>query len=226
MISVVIPVYNGAQFIAAAIRSVINQTLRPGEIIVVDDGSRDASADIAASFTAVRTLRLPHRGASAALNAGVSAITGDWLAFLDADDLWAPDMLASEAAALDEAPAADLVFGRVVPFDDPEGRITDSLEIASGLPSVVGASKIAMLVRRAAFLGVGEFDESMEIADFAEWYPRALRCGVGMRFLDKVVAFRRIHRNNTTRLMRKALHRDYFRIARIAISEATRLETP
>jgi glycosyltransferase involved in cell wall biosynthesis len=226
MISVVIPVHNGAQFIAAAIRSVINQTLQPGEIIVVDDGSRDTSADIAASFTAVRTLRLPHRGASAALNAGVAEITGSLLAFLDADDLWAPDMLASAAAALDEAPAADAVFGRVVPFNDPEGRITDPLEIAPGLPSVVGASKIAMLVRRAAFSGVGEFDESMEIADFVEWYPRALRCGVGMRFLDKVVAFRRIHANNTTRLMRKALHRDYFRIARAAISEATRRETP
>jgi glycosyltransferase involved in cell wall biosynthesis len=226
VISVVIPVYNGAQFIAAAIRSVLNQTLAPAEIIVVDDGSSDASAEIAASLAGVRTLRLPHRGASTALNAGLAAVTGDLLAFLDADDLWAPDMLASEAAALDEAPATDAVFGRVVPFNDPEGRITDPLEIARGLPSMVGASKIAMLVRRRAFLGVGEFDESMEIADFAEWYPRALRRGVGMRHLDKVVAFRRIHRSNTTLLKRNALHRDYFRIARSAIAEAARPETP
>jgi glycosyltransferase involved in cell wall biosynthesis len=66
MISMVIPVFNGAQVIAAAIRSVVNQALAPSEITMVDGGSSDASADIAASFAAVRTLRRPHRGASAA----------------------------------------------------------------------------------------------------------------------------------------------------------------
>jgi glycosyltransferase involved in cell wall biosynthesis len=225
MISVVIPVFNGAQFIASAIRSVINQTLAPGEIIVVDDGSSDASADIAASFAAVRTLRLPHRGASAALNVGVSEASGSLLAFLDADDLWAPDMLAFEASALAEAPAADAVFGRVAVFSDPEYAVTEPLAITPELSSMVGASKIAMLVRRPAFLAVGEFDESMEAADFAEWYSRALRCGIEMRFLERVVAFRRVHGHNTTRLMRSALHRDYFRILRTAISKTGRRPT-
>jgi glycosyltransferase involved in cell wall biosynthesis len=220
MISLVMAVHNGAKFIAPAIRSALAQTLPPDEVIVVDDGSGDDSAGIAARFGGnVRVLRLPHRGGSAALNAGVTEARGDTLAFLDADDLWAPDKLTSQAVALAE-PAVDAVFGRVVNFTDPDCEITEPGQIALELPSLVGASKIAMLIRRVAFDHVGAFNESLAVVDFGEWYVRALGSGIGIRFVDRVIAFRRIHRHNATRLMRSALHRDYMRIARGAVSRA------
>src|SRR6516165_10253279 len=88
MISVVIAVKNGAKFLAAALNSVMRQTCAPGEVVVVDDGSTDASADIAAGFgPPIRVLRRAHRGVASALNAGLAEVRGELLAFIDADDL-------------------------------------------------------------------------------------------------------------------------------------------
>ncbi len=218
MISVIIPVYNGERFIAGAIRSALAQTRGPDEIIVADDGSTDASADIAASFEGVTVLSLPHRGGSAALNSGLAAASADLIAFLDADDLWAPEKLACQVAAIAETPSAEAVFGRVVNFTDAEGRIVSPSDVPTGLPAMVGASKSAMLIARQAFDRVGAFDESVLAADFPEWYARALGRGIGMRFLDDVVAFRRVHKSNTTIVRKKDLHSDYLRTAREAIT--------
>lgn len=93
-ISVVIPCYNAASFLGETLRSVLAQTQPPREVIVVDDGSTDDSARIAESFgPPVRVLRQANGGAAVARNTGVTAATGDWIAFLDADDLWHPQRL-------------------------------------------------------------------------------------------------------------------------------------
>jgi glycosyltransferase involved in cell wall biosynthesis len=108
-ISVVIPCYNAGGFIGEAVRSALGQTRPPDEIIVVDDGSSDNSAEEAAACgPTVRVLRQENRGASAARNAGVQASVGDWIAFLDADDLWDPERL-SKLAKLAEAVDSDVV---------------------------------------------------------------------------------------------------------------------
>jgi Glycosyl transferase family 2 len=87
MISVVIAVHNGAKFLAATLNSVMRQTCAPGEVIVVDDGSTDASPDIAAGFE-LPIRRCAHREEASALNAGLAEARGELLAFIDADDLW------------------------------------------------------------------------------------------------------------------------------------------
>ena len=93
-ISVVIPCYNAAAFLGETIRSALAQTRPPVEVIVVDDGSTDSSVKIAEAFgPPVRVLRQPNGGAAVARNAGVKAATGGWIAFLDADDLWAANRL-------------------------------------------------------------------------------------------------------------------------------------
>ena len=88
-ISVVVPCYNAARFIGACLESVANQTLPPCEVIVIDDGSTDDSADVvAAAPLPVRVLQTPRRGGAGARNAGIAAAAGEWVAFLDADDVW------------------------------------------------------------------------------------------------------------------------------------------
>jgi len=218
MISVVIPVYNGAEFIASAIRSVLRQTLPASEIIVVDDGSADGSADVASKFGApVKELRRPHQGGAAALNAGLAEASGDLLAFLDADDLWSEDKLALQSAVIGLDDSCDAVFGRVVQFVDMEGRISEPREIEGASGSFVGAHKIAMLIRRSSFDRIGPFAPEA-VADLPEWYARAVQSGIRAQFLEQVVAFRRIHRSNTTRSHRKMLERDYLKIARTLAS--------
>jgi glycosyltransferase involved in cell wall biosynthesis len=110
--SVVIPAYNAETTLARAIDSVCAQTWPAHEIIVVDDGSRDASAVIARSFgERVRLVQQPNRGVSVARNAGAAVATGDWLAFLDADDWYAPERLKWHAEWIMEDPALDFLTG-------------------------------------------------------------------------------------------------------------------
>jgi hypothetical protein len=111
VISVVIPSYNSADFLPDAIRSVLAQTRPANEIIVVDDGSRDHTAGVCAEFgPAVRYVRQENAGASSARNTGIAAAAGNWLAFLDADDLWDAEKLDLQFAALAANPDADFAL--------------------------------------------------------------------------------------------------------------------
>jgi glycosyltransferase involved in cell wall biosynthesis len=111
LVSVVIPCFNASRYIAAAIRSVLAQRWDELEIIVVDDGSTDGSADlVAASFPEVRLIRQANQGVATARNVGVAAARGAWIAFLDADDIWLPGKLAAQADALRGDAAARMVY--------------------------------------------------------------------------------------------------------------------
>lgn len=101
-ISVVIPVYNRAKILPRAIKSVLEQTYKPFEIIVVDDGSIDSTAEVARSFgSLVRVLQQPNSGVSVARNRGVSEARCEWVAFLDSDDYWSPNHLACMVHAIE-----------------------------------------------------------------------------------------------------------------------------
>lgn len=103
VVSVVMPCYNGEAFLAAAVESVLGQTFRDFELIVIDDGSTDRSADILAGYgERIRVIRQRNRGVSAARNAGIEAARGDFIAFLDSDDWWEPDFLDQMVKAMDD----------------------------------------------------------------------------------------------------------------------------
>ncbi|MBU1395449.1 MAG: glycosyltransferase family 2 protein, partial [Gammaproteobacteria bacterium] len=109
--SVVIPAFNAAATLARAVESVRAQSWPAHEIIVVDDGSADATAEIAAGFDGVRLIRQKNSGVSVARNAGAAAASGDWLAFLDADDWYAPDRIKLHAEWIAEDAALDFLTG-------------------------------------------------------------------------------------------------------------------
>jgi glycosyltransferase involved in cell wall biosynthesis len=111
LVSVVIPCFNASRYIATAIRSVLAQRWDELEIIVVDDGSTDGSADlVAANFPEVRLIRQANQGVATARNVGMAAARGAWIAFLDADDIWLPGKLAAQADALRGDAAARMVY--------------------------------------------------------------------------------------------------------------------
>ena len=109
--TVVIPCYNGARYLEAALRSALDQSYPPLEILVIDDGSTDGSRAIARSFwPRVECLEQAHQGPSAARNLGTARARGDFIAFLDADDLWMADKLTRQAKMLQASPDLDLVY--------------------------------------------------------------------------------------------------------------------
>jgi len=122
-ISVVIPNYNNALTLARAIESVLAQTYPASEIIVIDDGSTDASAEVAARFgERIRYIRQPNGGVSAARNNGARLAGGEWIAFLDADDIYLPERLAAHARWIESEPDIDFLFADQE-YREPDGKL-------------------------------------------------------------------------------------------------------
>jgi len=198
-ITAVIPVHNCSRYLAAAIESVLTQTIPARELIVVDDGSTDDSRRVAANFgDRVTCLALPHRGPAAARNAGIAAATGRWLAFLDADDLWLPDKLAHQLplAAADPTVA---VTGSWENFLSPDCEPTTGPRHA--FPAGPQAAPMAgtLLIARQRFAEIGLFDESLRAGEFIDWVLRGRRARLQFSAVPQLVLKRRIHATNSTR---------------------------
>lgn len=205
LISVIIPVYNCERYVAAAIESVIKQTMVPNEIIVVDDGSTDATPGVLAALSPLVTLiRQPNRGGAAASNRGVAATTGRFICFLDADDLWIRDKVSRQFERLIRYPDTEAVFGQVQQFisDDVTPVLAHRLAYPRGPQP--GISKTSMIIRREAFERIGPFDSTLRNIDFLEWYTRAIEKGLQIDVLPEVVVLRRLHATNTGTASRDA----------------------
>lgn len=221
-VSVVIPVYNGVRYLGEAIESVLAQTRRPAEVLVVDDGSTDGSSEQAAAYgPPVSVLPQAHQGAAAARNAGVQAARHPLLAFLDADDLWAPDKLARQVAYLEADAGLDMVFGQVAQFISPDMAPEDRARLDPLPPVMSGIHAGTLLIRRAAFLHVGYFDMQWRVGEFIDWYARAQLAGLRGYLLPEVLMWRRIHSDNMMRRQQQA-QTDYARILKANLDRRRR----
>ena len=214
LVSVIIPAYNCAQFLASALDSVFAQTYKLIEVIVVDDGSTDASADIVHSYHDVVYVRQNNRGPSAARNAGVGIAQGEFIAFLDADDLWEPAKLTEQIAILDANPRAGLVFSDMRLFDESEssqpsmfgkyGMTADffgeETRVVDCVRKLVRANFIptsSVVVRRQALVHTGGFDEQYRKAeDWDMWLRIALHFPV--IYSPKLLVLKRVHDVNVS----------------------------
>jgi glycosyltransferase involved in cell wall biosynthesis len=168
--SVVMPVYNGGKYLERAIASVLGQTLHDFEVIVVDDGSTDAAVDQARMITDSRLsiLSQPNTGAPSALNRGVAAARGDYIAFLDSDDLWAPDKLQRHLEAFIANPETDLTFTGLCyvdpddqPLGLPERRPMGFFSFEQLFIDYVPGSSSVLAARKEAVNRAGGFDPDM-----------------------------------------------------------------
>ena len=218
-ISVVIPVRDGARYLATALTSVLAQSLPPAEVIVIDDGSRDQSERLARAFgEPVRVFSQPPLGIGSARNRGVALANGEAIAFLDADDRMPERALEVRAEALGAEPAPDLVWGMASHFHSPELDV----RTARRLPPVPGTVPAhlpgGLLATRAALEVVGPFDCTLPLGEFVDWIARAHELGLREATVPDVVLHRRVHAANhtllhggdlveLTRVLRRALER-------------------
>ena len=205
LVSVIMPVYNGATYLGEALESAANQTYASIEMIVIDDGSTDASLEIAGEFAKVRGVSQAHGGISAARNRGFELARGDFLALLDADDLWLADKLALQMRALEANPQWGMVFGQVEEFISPElpAELRRTVRLHAEMrPGVIPS---ALLVRREAVQRIGLFESQWQVGEFADWMLRASEAGVTWGILPELLVRRRIHTTNNSIRERPAL---------------------
>jgi glycosyltransferase involved in cell wall biosynthesis len=198
LVSVVVPVYRGQRFLAAALDSVDAQTYRHVELIVVDDGSDDASAEIADAHAGARVLREPHRGVSAARNAGIAVAQGELVAFLDADDEWMPQKLERQIALMCARPEVAIVHTYVMTFFAPGTPLPPWLPADWRTVAQPRYCPSNWLVRRDAFAQIGLFDESFTTAEEYDWLARARKAGLESAMLEDALVRWRLHEANVS----------------------------
>lgn len=221
-VSVVIPVYNGERFLASALASVRSQTHPAADVIVVDDGSGDASRQIAdklvPGWPALRVLSQPNAGPSAARNAGLALASGAFVTFLDADDEMTPERIALGMAFLADHPEADLVLGKQ--WIEVEDGVAPPDWLRAFQPGLSYPYVLSMLVRHAAFDRVGGFDPALHLAEEIDWLQRARAAGIGIAMIDDLLLRRRLHGGNLTQDVPAAeMRRAFLALSRARIEE-------
>lgn len=210
-ISAIIPVYNGERHLSEAIESVLGQTLAPSEIVVVDDGSDDATPAVARRYgSRVRFRRQRNQGAAAARNTGVGMAAGTFVAFLDADDLWMPEKLARQLRTFEAQPELDMVFCLIQEFVSVESQLTDSARQPEARQGAMLPS--GLMIRRTSFERVGPFSTEFEVGEFIDWYARAMDAGLRMATVPEELVRRRIHGANQGIRKRHLYQREYLRV--------------
>jgi glycosyltransferase involved in cell wall biosynthesis len=196
LVSVIIPAFNRERLLPDALASVRAQRCGSLEIIVVDDGSSDATAAAAEAFDpSVRCLRQEHRGVSAARNRGLAEARGELIAFLDSDDLWPEGSLAHRIELLRTNPHVEVVYGKTRVHNlIPQ---TTLRRYRDG-EAIHHPSFGSMLVRRTVFDRIGGINEAFEHSEDIDWVCRAKEAGVVMLLTDHVVLEYRIHGANMT----------------------------
>ncbi|MBU0679031.1 MAG: glycosyltransferase family 2 protein [Verrucomicrobia bacterium] len=193
LVSVIVPVFNGEEYVGETLASIRAQTYSPVELIVIDDGSTDLSVAIAAEYSPDQLIVQSNAGVAEARNHALKKANGEFVAFLDQDDLWAPAALEVQAGLLMENPAAGISFcDSSVALDDgaswPEWLPRDKRTYPPG----------TWLVRTSVFDRVGLFNKERITGSDTDWLIRARRSGVIAISTERVLHSRRIHRSNAS----------------------------
>jgi glycosyltransferase involved in cell wall biosynthesis len=195
-LSVIVPVYNGAEFLAEAIASIRTQNYSPLEIIIVDDGSTDGTASLIQSLgNDMRIFHQANSGPSAARNRGLAEATGELISFLDADDIWASDKIKSQIAYLGAHPQVEIVQGLSQPFR----VIRKNGDLHHEYLSPVWLCKLdSALFYRRVFDRVGLIDRQRRMGEDLDWFCRARESGLQIAVMNEVSIYYRRHEHNVT----------------------------
>ena len=197
LVSVVIPIYNGERFVAEAVDSILAQHYPALEIIVIDDGSTDdTEAAVRRLPCEVHYFKQENLGPAAARNRGIRDAAGDYVAFLDVDDLWPPHMLTTLMEELIRDPELDLVRGysQVMEYEPDSGRYEYRGNPKESFPYSIATA----VFRKRVFDRVGWFDKTLLYGEDTDWFNRAHELQVPMKRVEAVTLHVRRHGQNMT----------------------------
>ncbi len=219
-LSIIIPAFNAEKYLAAALDSILRQSIVPLEVIIVDNLSTDQTANIARTYAhPMRLMSCARPGAASARNDALKVAKGEWITFLDADDIWSDDTLALFFKTVEENPSLDCVFGAIRNFRDSKdttgGYFSDNA-LATIMPG-------ATIMRRSAINTIGEFNEEYIMGSVIEWGFRIHEANIRMQALTEVVLHRRIHKTNVCKI-NKDKKKDYARIVKEALDRRRNAE--
>ena len=220
-VSVIMPAYNVEPYVRGAIRSALAQTYTNFEVIVVDDGSRDGTADAVREASKedsrVRLVQQPNRGLAGARNTALRAARGEYFALLDSDDLWEPQFLAEQMAVLEARPDVDIVTGNGWYLEGPRhgevARPSPDPRPEPCLASIIGDERavfIMSVVRRRVYTSIGAFDEEMRSNEDYDFWLRAAVAGFTFARNDRPLGHYRVRADSLSasdvRMLRGILH--------------------
>lgn len=201
LISCVVPSYNSEKYLRDALSSILGQTYRPLEIIIADDGSTDGTADVAAIYgNAIRFFSQDTSGPAATRNFGLTNASGEFVAFIDADDLWHREKLEKQMARFEQRPELDLciTYARMFWSESLIDEETSYREHPRA-KQVPGYATTTLLARRKVFDTIGVFDDQYWFGDATDWFIRAKERGLIIELVPEVLTYHRMHESNLTR---------------------------
>jgi len=220
LVSIIIPVKNGEQFLSQAITSIIKQDYEHFEILVVDGQSTDKTAEIAKSFTQVRYLyQEGNPGIANARNLGIEWAKGQLISFISHDDLWAPNKLSLQVEYLLQNPKAGYVVTLVKFFLEPGSSVPTGFRIELLDKSFPGYMPETLMARKSLFDKIGRFNPNLELLEDNDWFSRARDGKISFGVVSEVLVYKRVHTENISLCASRAgvINRELLKVARNSI---------
>lgn len=218
LVSVILPVYNTEKYVAESIQSVLNQTHKNIEIIAINDGSIDGSLDVLKQFGNKLILIDcdQNQGIAAARNEGLKKAKGDFIALMDADDLWEPEKVETQINQFRENPELDISFSYMKCFLSPDLSVEIKAIRRCPPDPMPGQVSATALIKSESFWKVGPFDPTWRVGEFIDWMTKANALKLNHATLPQAFLLRRIHETNTGVTERPA-RADYLKIVKAAL---------
>ena len=197
LVSVIIPVHN-SMYICEALNSVKDQSYENIEIIVVDDGSTDNTTGEISKFNGLQLIKTANRGVASARNEGLRSCKGEFITFLDADDIWSKEKTSKQVDFLIKNRNYDLIHGRFKNYFQWDSEPPNGISREKFLDPDTGRliSLGTLMVRNNVFLKTGFFDDKLKTGEDLDWFIKMKESGSRVYFDDNEVMKRRLHSSN------------------------------